>query len=125
MKTYTCEKPHIVISITGGNNFVELPENKNRKGLLRLSFGDIDFAEAGQNRFGNIQAQQIIDFVKEYYNSIDVIICHCEAGISRSAAVAGALAKRINGDDDYYFKFHNPNMHVYSILLKKLIDIEF
>jgi len=64
------------------------------------------------------QAKQIIDFVEAHRKEIEVIVVHCEAGISRSAGVAAALSKIIEGKDDFFFKKYIPNTLVYSKILK-------
>jgi protein-tyrosine phosphatase len=50
------------------------------------------------------------------------IIVHCEAGQSRSAAIAAALAMHYNGDDrefwgaQMYGRVFTPNAHVYRVM---------
>lgn len=67
------------------------------------------------------QAKSILDFVIQN-PFVKNIVVHCEAGISRSAGVAAALAKIINGNDDYFFDYyHNryvPNMTCYKRILE-------
>jgi predicted protein tyrosine phosphatase len=67
--------------------------------------------------FDENMAQQILDFVTCFKDKVDMIVVHCEAGISRSAGVAGALSKILNGDDKYYFDHYLPNMLVYRTIL--------
>lgn len=71
--------------------------------------------------FNTDLANQIIDFVEEYEGKADRIICHCSAGISRSAGVCAAIMKILEGNDEEVF--NNPRCHpnslVYSILLKE------
>ena len=108
--------------------------------LLELSFNDIDgdvfVDELGDNpsdeeilkieekyhMFSNKQAAQIANFVIESRGKINTIICQCEHGQSRSAAVAAAIKqfKSHNGinifaDDKYY-----PNKLVYRKTLSAL-----
>ena len=46
------------------------------------------------------------------------ILVHCDAGWSRSPAVAAALTKSLLGQDDsHLFKAKSPNMLVYRTLL--------
>ena len=67
--------------------------------------------------FSDKNAQEILDFVQYNRVDIDLIVIHCEAGISRSAGVAGALSLIYNGSDEYYFKKYLPNMFVYRKIL--------
>ncbi|HVH42669.1 MAG TPA: hypothetical protein VM925_10005 [Labilithrix sp.] len=50
--------------------------------------------------------------------SVERIVIHCDAGISRSAAVAAALSRALRGDDTEFFTGkYKPNMRVYRLLL--------
>ena len=69
--------------------------------------------------FDESYAKQILDFVKKYEEFVDLIVVHCEAGISRSAGVAGALSLILNGEDQYYFDNYLPNVLVY----RKIINV--
>jgi len=67
--------------------------------------------------FTDQQAKQILQFINKYGKDVDLIVVHCEAGISRSAGVAGALSLIYNGSDQYYFDNYLPNMLVYRKIL--------
>ncbi len=67
--------------------------------------------------FTDQQAEQILNFIDKYEKTVDLIIVHCEAGISRSAGVAGALSLIYNGSDQYYFDKYIPNIFVYRKIL--------
>ncbi len=72
--------------------------------------------------FTDKDAQQILNFIhrnETLYNrnKTSNVIVHCEAGISRSAGVAGALSLIYNGSDQYYFDKFLPNMFVYRKIL--------
>lgn len=117
--------PYIVISISSPNSTkVSIPSNTYLKNVLYLSFYDLDKPVQQYQLFTQDYAQQIVKFVKEYINEIDLIICQCEAGISRSAGVAAALAKWLNGNDDIYFKKYIPNNLVYRLLLEEIYTIK-
>lgn len=114
-----CEHPFVkdtaLISITDyGYDFAEL-KNKPQY-LLRLAFDDVDgdvfIDELGDNpsaeeklkiekkyhMFSDAQATQVAEFVDGVWDKVDVIICQCEHGQSRSAAIAAAISE---------FKFEN------------------
>ena len=131
-----CEHPFVektaIISITDyGYDFAELKNEPHH--LLQLAFDDVDgdvfIDELGENpsledklkiekkyhMLSNKQANQIAEFVNEVWDNVDVIICQCEHGQSRSAAVAAAIMQykyqngiEIFADDKYY-----PNKLVY------------
>lgn len=118
------EVPHIVISITSSSNDVaRVRANKTCRGILRLSFPDADapsehFSE--DELFAPEQAVMIWNFVDEHCSHIERILVHCDAGVSRSAAVGAALARVLNGDDAEFFGGrYRPNMRVYQILLDR------
>lgn len=92
-----------------------------RMGLLQMAFADLEFPKPGYEHmlFGYEQADKILDFVNEMYDKVDQFLVHCEAGISRSPAVAAALAKICGGDDAFYFEKYSPNLLVYNKLLQR------
>ena len=51
-----------------------------------------------------------------------MMIIQCDAGVSRSAGVAGALMKYYNGDDSEIFENpkYRPNMRCYRTMLNEL-----
>jgi len=116
------EVPHVVISITSSPDDAVPPRpNAACRGLLRLSFPD---AEAPSERFSEgelfsrAHASQIWEFVDLHRSRIERIVVHCDAGVSRSSAVAAAIARVIHGDDAEFFGGrHRPNMRVYRTLL--------
>ena len=72
--------------------------------------------------FTDNDARIILDFVQDCRVDIDLIVVHCEAGISRSAGVAGALSLIYNGSDEYYFHRYLPNIFVYRKILNKFME---
>ena len=124
IKTYSLTEKHIVISITSPNyKHPILPESKSRVGLLQLKFHDMDrpFEMKGKKYpvFSQEQAQAILNFFRYYKDKINSVICQCEVGISRSAAVAAGLAKSIGQDDSKFFRFYVPNRLVYRLILEE------
>jgi hypothetical protein len=92
-----------------------------RMGLLQLAFADLEFPKSGYEHmlFNHEEADKILDFVADMYDKVEVFLVHCEAGVSRSPAVAAALTKIYGGDDSFYFDNYCPNMLVYNRLLKR------
>lgn len=120
---YQESRKHVVISIVSpGTEFPKLPQNSKRLGVIQLQFHDLDkpiFAFSKDGYFERGHARQIIDFAEK--NKGRKIIVHCEAGISRSPAVAAALAYILNGrgEDTRYFRKYLPNRRVYSTILNE------
>lgn len=63
------------------------------------------------------------DTFLQYVDKVSQIIVHCDAGYSRSPAVAAALAKALRESDEEFFG-HDfcINNHVYTTLLKQLSE---
>lgn len=120
------EAPHVIISITtprdGEPDLANLPTCENTKGVLRLHFTDLDWKVDDSVRedhlFQDEQGQQIVSFVEA--SGVDRVLVHCDAGWSRSPAVAGALAVIHNGPgaDAAIFARYRPNMRVYRGILR-------
>ena len=117
------EVPHIVISITSSpDDVARLRRNAACLGVLRLAFPDVEVASElhPENAlFSREHAERLWSFVKEHRAKVERIIVHCDAGKSRSPAVAAALARVLDGDDASYFGGrYTPNMRVYRTLLE-------
>jgi predicted protein tyrosine phosphatase len=126
-------QPHILISINGTTGLdstsAKIPTNGNRLDLLHLRFDDIDSRQMEilkENKeekslilFTEEHARNILNFVEKNLKDIDLIVVHCFAGICRSVAVASALSKIINNEDDRIFKSGVPNMLVYKTVLER------
>ena len=87
---------------------------------FRVHFDDVDIGQP--NCITDEQAGTIAEFVFEIRNEADKIVVHCEAGISRSAGVAAAVMKFLNGDDWGVFDSprFRPNMTCYRKVLNAL-----
>ena len=99
--------------------------------ILRQQFHDVEDnypADAPHViKFTTTHAWQIKHFILHHLQNSklnDALIIHCEAGISRSPAVAAAIANRYLGDDQYQRFFQDnlflPNKLVYNTLLSVL-----
>ena len=69
--------------------------------------------------FDEKMAKHILFFVESFKLDTNMIVVHCEAGISRSAGVAAALSLILNKTDQYYFDHYCPNMLVYRKILNE------
>jgi len=124
IKTYDFKEKHIVISITSpGYEHPKLPELKSRIGLLQIKFHDIDKTIISKGKeypaFTKEQAKEIWKFFQSYKLKVNSVVVQCEVGVSRSPAVAAALAKIIGQDDSKFFKYYVPNMFIYRLLLNE------
>lgn len=117
------EVPHVIISITSGvEDVARLRTNEHCRGILRLSFPDADVASdrfTDADLFSKHHARQVWDFVLRHRDAVKRVVVHCDAGISRSPAVAAALARALGGDDAEFFAGkYQPNMRVYRLVLE-------
>jgi len=140
--------PHVIISIGNPQNDIvydaeaccsqtmmipiaalqaHIPFNPDCKGIIRLQFWDATGREFGHmfgmdyeegELFNEAMARRILRFIRRHKDSVNLIVCHCEAGVSRSAATAAALTKCFNQSDMEFYKgrFH-PNQLVYRTIL--------
>ena len=129
-----------VISITDANDFPVAFEDEPDY-LLRIAFNDVDndvFAdelldnptdeeraeiERKYDMISKEQADEIASFYINHKDDISTLICQCEHGQSRSAAVAAAVLEyrsrrgiKIFADDRYY-----PNKVVFRRVLEALL----
>ena len=129
METFTLDVDYLVVSISTPESLpAKMCRDKYRRGILRLWFDDADhesesmraYFERNLRLFNTGDAFSILNFVRTalMYTNVEAIVCHCDAGISRSSATAAALSKILNGDDFAMFqKPYVPNMLVYRTLL--------
>lgn len=98
--------------------------------MLRMEFDDVDLnwldGEGGGKyacrMFAIDQARQIAAFAAKYWNETELLICQCQGGVSRSAAVAAAIRQHYRGDGMGYFagRRYRPDPYVFSLTLEAL-----
>ena len=128
---YPHKRPTAIISISDPNMIYTsepfVSDTANIVDNLRLSFSDADRPmtadvygrmAAEDDLMKDEDAEAVVQFVR-CHSDADLIV-HCDAGISRSAGVAGAIMKYINGDDSPVFDsgYHRPNMWCYRKTLE-------
>jgi predicted protein tyrosine phosphatase len=119
IQDFKTDLTHVVISIrSNGAKQVELPYVESRIGTLFFEFHDLDEPIGDLELFSKEQAETILLFVEGLKDIVDLVVCQCEAGISRSAGVASALSFIYNGDDSYFFRNYLPNRRVYRLILE-------
>lgn len=120
------EVPYVVISITTpGASAARLADCPHRVSVLRLQFHDCDAPQPEHplissepvSLISDEQARSIVHFVEEHRSTVKLIICQCDAGMSRSAAVAAALSRWLQQDDEAFFRYYLPNTLVYHSVL--------
>jgi predicted protein tyrosine phosphatase len=116
-----------IISISVPDDPAQLSSNWSRSRLLRLQFHDADtegnvtlmphqqISDHGRAvLFNERDARNVIEFVEENKNRVETIYVHCDAGISRSAAIAKFIAGlyKLPFPESYMIY----NKHVYRVL---------
>lgn len=117
--SYTIDIPAIIISITDiSTNRNTFAKNPNIYSVLHLKFNDE--SDSDKTAISIEQAQEIASFVNVWKDMVNLIIVHCEAGISRSSGVAAGIMKYIYDDDMPIFSNPRfiPNMTCYRKVLQ-------
>ena len=122
---FRSDEPWAAISVS--TNPLEFPHlnETNRVNLLQLSFEDSDLIQPyGQTPrkeiFCESHALQVLAFVDDVWDKIETLLVHCEAGLSRSPAIAAAVSCINNGlgTDKMYFVRYTPNRLVYRTIIE-------
>ena len=119
------DAPTIIISIRSIGDTppkkLFLHSNLQVKDFITLAFDDVTTYCQGYYPITEQQARKIAKFVMRYKDSVEQIVVHCDAGISRSAGVAAAIAKYLNLNNDRFFKEpYDPNKTCYDMVLSSL-----
>jgi predicted protein tyrosine phosphatase len=122
--------PYIVISIRDP----ERPRARLRRppafmDALFLAFHDAEPAgnmllPKGIRLMSRQDADNIWSFVQSHLGRTGTIVCHCEQGMSRSPAVALALAEALQGDVDTILAESQPNQYVYRLMRQAIARSE-
>lgn len=134
IKVLPLDIDHVIISIFCSDDTpAEFQSLASTKDVLRVQFDDITIKHveayprviSKYQLFNGVIAKAIADFV-EKHKDIPLLICQCDAGISRSSATAAAISKFYKGDDFEFFgsRRYVPNTLVYTILLDELYTRE-
>jgi predicted protein tyrosine phosphatase len=97
--------------------------------LLELTFHDSD-PTAGLGHPEKIRhmtkgdADKIAKFVLQQHDQIDAIVVHCEQGMSRSPAIASAIAEYFQQDVSIYDRDYQLNRYVRDLVRNALDDAQ-
>lgn len=118
------ENKSVIISINSfnsiKNNFKRFKEN-GILSILDLYFDDV-FIDCKYS-IKEEDIKSIIKFVDFWKDKADTLIVHCDAGVSRSSAVAACMKRYLGFDDWDIFKNPNyePNSLVYNMIMKYIV----
>ena len=94
------------------------------RAILRLAFQDVPRPELSTRPMNARDARRIAAFVQRWQYEVALIVVQCDAGVSRSAAVAAAISDYLNGDCAWAFKHFRPNRYVYNLTVRALLTVE-
>ncbi len=127
IRTEMPEMPYLVISVTDPDKpDAEIAASFYQRAVLRLKFDDAvqidipgleDLAAETVVELTTMEAQNILTFVRQHSEDVQLIVCQCEAGVSRSAAIAAALSRILQNEDAFFFENYWPNRKVYHTIL--------
>ena len=110
--------PHLIVSITSSiDDVARLPENEHTLGVVRLVFLDVPAHLPAP--MTSDDAAEILDAFVRHRDRIERVIVHCDAGVSRSPAVAIALARIAGQDDRELLARYRPNPHVLETMARE------
>lgn len=122
---FTFEKPYLIISITDPKNAdAQIVQPSNLIDIIRLRFDDIgkpnkfQFENSTDILMNSEQAMQILEFIEKNLSQVELIVCQCEQGMSRSAGIGAALSRILQDEDEYFLKNYWANRWVYDLLIE-------
>ena len=129
VETFTADIPYLVVSVTDPEEpEANISESPFLRATLRIKFHDIakpshiaaQFATNSTDVYATeADAERILSFVGEHLAEVKLIVFHCEQGISRSAAIAAALSRILQNEDEFFFQHYWVNRYLYDLLLSK------
>jgi len=106
-------------SLEGETTAKALKENGCSE-ILTLVFDDVwneSHANKGYLLMTSEQGELVRKFVDQQWEDVDLLVIHCQAGISRSSAIGKAISEQFQPEFSSFFsKLYRPNLHVYNLL---------
>ena len=92
------------------------------RGVLTLAFHDAEPLLGGElpveiKLMAPEQADALWAFLGQHRAQVGALVVHCEGGVSRSPAVAAAVAEAWDLDGRRFWQDYTPNHHVYHTVL--------
>ena len=127
--SFTCDRPWACISIATEQGAHPQLNTVQRKGLLQLVFADLVNPTYGTTAHANLgqevplfnedHAREILDFVGQVWDKVELLMIHCNVGMSRSPAVAAAIDLIFNRNRSVkrWWEIFSPNFLVFDTIL--------
>lgn len=122
-----CKEEHIhssiIISISSANGHRPRLVKTDHNRVVAVLYLFFDDEVVGDNTFSDEQAEQVIRFVDVWKSAVERLVVHCDAGVSRSAAVCAAMKRHLGFDDQDIFtsRQYEPNPLVYATLMQHIL----
>lgn len=102
-----------------------IPKTAGLRATLHLAFHDSEPSEELELPAEIVipteeHAREIWHFVDEHKDNVGAFVVHCHQGMSRSPAVAAAIAVYLGLDDHRFWEEHSPNQYVHELMLKTM-----
>lgn len=114
-----------IFSPTGSKKDFPIAQAQNCAAFLPLGFDDVELEwlsepdfQASLVLFSEQMADEILDFICSL-DKIELLLVHCDAGISRSAAVAAVVSAILNGEVGPFIEHFGPNTLVVKLLTEQ------
>jgi predicted protein tyrosine phosphatase len=120
-ETFSWPDPFAVISITDPGSQPVIFKQRNLIARCGLEFWDL-LADPDDGRviFDSEMARAVLNFIERGCGRAQLLLVHCEAGISRSTGLANALGRVLDVDVRHQNAlFLNPNPLVMRLLLEE------
>jgi len=114
----TREKEHFAVLVAASYDLD--PAKLPHKCVVEM-FDDIDLECAGRS-ITEVQAKRYASFVQSLPGDTEIIVCACNAGESRSAALCAALCEYFEVDSTWIWDspHYHPNMLVFDMFTQAL-----
>ena len=116
------KEPYIVCSIRDpGRTEAKIPRPIHCRGILHLAFHDAE-PTPGSVLPPNVRpmtaedADAIVRFFRKHERQIGTVVVQCHEGMSRSPAIAKALAEGSANDRTYFDRHYRPNAYAFRLL---------
>lgn len=113
---------YALVSITDpGAELARVPRVVGCRAVLRLAFHDATPGAGAMEMAADVEvmrpehARAIAEFAVKHRADVGAFVVHCEAGMSRSPAVAAAIAEYLGDDPGRFFDRYQPNAWVHTL----------
>lgn len=125
---YLVRSSYALISIRDPDaSRARIPKAAGLRATLHLAFHDAEPSEGLELPAEIVipteeHAKMIWQFVDDHKDNVGAFVVHCHQGMSRSPAVAAALARYLGLNDDQFWEEHAPNQYLNELMMNTIPD---